>query len=106
MDTEGYREAFNTNGRAENPKIGTPENIADIAFRSSPTSKSTTKISRMTGSLSRRCLVLGPRALADVVKDLTKYGLFYWFVMNGKRLSCASRGHSGGNGKHTLGRQN
>ena len=31
VDTEGYREAFNRTGRAENPKIGTPENIANVA---------------------------------------------------------------------------
>jgi 3-oxoacyl-[acyl-carrier protein] reductase len=31
VDTEGYREAFNTTGRAQNPKIGTPEDIAHLA---------------------------------------------------------------------------
>ena len=31
VDTEGYREAFNATGVAGNPKIGTPENIADVA---------------------------------------------------------------------------
>jgi len=32
VDTEGYREAFNRTGRAENPKIGAPEDIANVAL--------------------------------------------------------------------------
>ena len=31
VDTEGFRAAFNTRGRADNPKLGKPENIAKIA---------------------------------------------------------------------------
>jgi 2-dehydro-3-deoxy-D-gluconate 5-dehydrogenase len=31
VDTEGYREAFNATGATRNPKIGTPESIADVA---------------------------------------------------------------------------
>jgi 3-oxoacyl-[acyl-carrier protein] reductase len=31
VDTEGYREAFNSSGRAENPKLMRPEEIAELA---------------------------------------------------------------------------
>jgi hypothetical protein len=37
----------------------------------------------------------GPGMLADVVKDLTKYGLYYWFVMNGKRFELRQPGTFG-----------
>lgn len=36
-----------------------------------------------------------PGMLADVVKDLTKYGLYYWFVMNGKRFELRRPGTFG-----------
>jgi 3-oxoacyl-[acyl-carrier protein] reductase len=31
VDTEGFREAFKTRGREDNPKLGAPENIARVA---------------------------------------------------------------------------
>lgn len=32
VDTEGFREAFNTRGRADNPRLMRPEEIAELAL--------------------------------------------------------------------------
>jgi len=43
VDTEGYREAFNSKGKAENPNLMLPEEIAEIAvFLASPESSAVT----------------------------------------------------------------
>jgi NAD(P)-dependent dehydrogenase (short-subunit alcohol dehydrogenase family) len=43
VDTEGYREAFNSQGRAENPNLMRPAEIAELAlFLASETSSSIT----------------------------------------------------------------
>ena len=43
VDTEGYRDAFNTRGRPDNPKLMIPQEIADLAlFLASPASSAIT----------------------------------------------------------------